>query len=120
MLLTDPALQYWSCVAAIVATAAALALWNRVQGPAPVRVLSRVGLLLAGYLTTTVAILISVNIAYGGLIVSVSDLFADVNPPTVQFGHVCGGGSPRYADSPKTNWCTSRYPEANPASEYAK
>jgi hypothetical protein len=87
MLLTDPALQYWSCVTAIIATIAVLMLWNKVQGPAPVRVLSRVGLLLAGYLTTAVAILVSVNIAYGGLIVSVSDLFADVNPPMGQFMH---------------------------------
>ena len=87
MLLTDPALQYWTCVAAILATIAVLALWNRVQGPAPVKVLSRVGLLLAGYLTTAVAILVSVNIAYGGLIVSMSDLFADVNPPMGQFMH---------------------------------
>ncbi|HWG25134.1 hypothetical protein [Actinospica sp.] len=92
MLLTDPALQYWSCVAAILATVAVLVLWNRVQGPAPVRVLSRTGLLIAGYLTTAVAILVSVNIAYGGLIVSVSDLFADVNPPMGQFMHsACGG-----------------------------
>ena len=92
MLLTDPALQYWSCVAAILATIAALVLWNRVQGPAAVRVLSRTGLLLAGYLTTAMAILVSVNIAYGGLIVSVSDLFADVNPPMGQFMHsACGG-----------------------------
>lgn len=93
MLLTDPALQYWSCVAAIIATFAALALWNRVQGPAAVKVLSRVGLLLGGYLTTAVAILVSVNIAYGGLIVSLSDLFADVNPPMGQYmHHNCGAG----------------------------
>ena len=85
MLLTDPALQYWTCVAAILATVAVLTLWNRVQGPAAVKVLSRVGLLLAGYLSTAVAILVSVNIAYGGLIVSMSDLFADVNPPMGQF-----------------------------------
>jgi hypothetical protein len=85
MLLTDPALQYWTCVAAILATIAVLTLWNRVQGPAFVKVLSRVGLLLVGYLTTAVAILVSVNITYGGLIVSMSDLFADVNPPMGQF-----------------------------------
>jgi hypothetical protein len=111
MLLTDPALQYWSCVAAIIATLAVLMLWNRVQGPKPVRVLSRVGLLLAGYLSTAVAILVSVNIAYGGLIVSVSDLFANVNPPIGQFAHpgACmGDGLPRgvpVADLPPQ--CTS-------------
>ena len=92
MLLTDPALQYWSCVTAIIATVAVLMLWNRVQGPVAVKVVSRVGLLLTGYLTTAVAILVSVNIAYGGLIVSMSDLFADVNPPMGQFMH--HGGCP--------------------------
>ena len=99
MLLTDPALQYWTCVAAILATVAVLALWNRVQGPAAVKVLSRVGLLLAGYLTTAVAILVSVNIAYGGLIVSMSDLFADVNPPMGQFMHHngCKGAAVHHA-----------------------
>jgi hypothetical protein len=96
MLLTDPALQYWSCVAAILATVAALGLWNRVHGPAFAKSLSRFGLLLGGYLTTAVAVLVSVNIAYGGLIVSVSDLFADVNPPMGQFMQhdgACGKGT---------------------------
>ena len=101
MLLTDPALQYWSCVTAILATIAVLMLWNKVQGPAAVRVLSRVGLLLAGYLTTAVAILVSVNIAYGGLIVSVSDLFADVNPPMGQFmHHACKGAAAQHLGPP--------------------
>ena len=95
MLLTDPAVQYWSCVAAILATAAVLTLWNRVHGPKVVKGLSRFGLLLGGYLTTAVAVLVSVNIAYGGLIVSVSDLFADVNPPMGQFmqHNACGKGA---------------------------
>lgn len=93
MLLTDPALQYWSCVVAILATIAVLMLWNKVQGPSVVKGVSRVGLLLGGYVTTAVAVLVSVNIAYGGLIVSVSDLFADVNPPMGQFmHHACGAG----------------------------
>ena len=96
MLLTDPALQYWSCVAAVLATLAVLGLWNRVHGPSFVKGLSRFGLLLGGYLTTAVAVLVSVNIAYGGLIVSVSDLFADVNPPMGQFmqhNSACGKGT---------------------------
>jgi hypothetical protein len=94
MLLTDPALQYWSCVAAVLASGAVLALWNKVHGPIVVKGLSRFGLLLGGYLTTAVAVLVSVNIAYGGLIVSVSDLFADVNPPMGQFAQhsACGSG----------------------------
>ena len=85
MLLTDPAVQYWSCVVAILATAAVLMLWNKVHGPLVVRGLSRLGLLVGGYVATAVAVLVSVNIAYGGLIVSVSDLFADVNPPMGQY-----------------------------------
>ena len=92
MLLTDPAVQYWSCVVAILATAAVLMLWNKVHGPLVVRGLSRLGLLIGGYAATAVAVLVSVNIAYGGLIVSVSDLFADVNPPMGQFVNHGGCG----------------------------
>jgi hypothetical protein len=97
MLLTDPAVQYWSCVIAILTTLAVLLLWNRVRGPRAVKGLARLGLLVGGYLATAVAVLVSVNIAYGGLIVSVSDLFADLNPPMGQFGHhmhgPCGLGT---------------------------
>ncbi len=97
MLLTDPAVQYWSCVIAILTTLAVLLLWNRVRGPRAVKGLARIGLLVGGYLATAVAVLVSVNIAYGGLIVSVSDLFADLNPPMGQFGHhmhgPCGFGA---------------------------
>jgi hypothetical protein len=99
MLLTDPAVQYWTCVVAILTTVAVLMLWNKVRGPLVVKGLSRVGLLIGGYTATAVAVLVSVNIAYGGLIVSVSDLFANVNPPMGQFayhggcgGHGHGGG----------------------------
>ena len=87
MLLTDPAVQYWSCVIAALATLAVLMLWNRVRGPRAVKGLSRLGLLAGGYFATAVAVLVSVNIAYGGLIVSVNDLFADLNPPMGHFGH---------------------------------
>jgi hypothetical protein len=94
MLLTDPAVQYWTCVVAILTTFAVLMLWNKVRGPLVVRGLSRFGLLIGGYTATAVAVLVSVNIAYGGLIVSVSDLFANVNPPMGQFANHggCGGG----------------------------
>lgn len=94
MLLTDPAVQYWSCVVAVLATAAVLMLWNRVRGPRAVRLLSRFGLLLGGYVATTVAVLVSVNIAYGGLVVSVDDLFADINPPLGQYMHHHGTCDP--------------------------
>lgn len=46
------------------------------------RPLSRFALLLGGCLTAAVAVPVSVNIAYGGLTVSVDDLFANLNPPT--------------------------------------
>lgn len=88
MLLTSTALQLSTIAIAILATIAVLLLWNRVRGPRAVRGLSRVALLCGGYAATAVAVLISVNIAYGGLIVSVSDLFSNLNPPQgTHFGH---------------------------------
>lgn len=86
MRLTSPATQYLSIVVAVLATVAVLLLWNRVRGPRAVRYSARFGLLLAGYAATAVAVLVSVNIAYGGLIVSVDDLFANLNPP-VNYHH---------------------------------
>jgi len=94
MRLTDPAVQYWSCVAAALATLAVLMLWNRVRGPLIVKGLSRFGLLLGGYAATAVAVLVSVNIAYGGLVVSLDDLFADINPPMHYTHHKrCAAGA---------------------------
>lgn len=90
MLLTSTTLQVLTIALAVLATIAALLLWNRVRGPRAVRAASRAGLLLGGYAATAVAVLISVNIAYGGLIVSWSDLFSDVNPPTMT--HTQHGG----------------------------
>ena len=88
MLLTSTSLQIATIVVAVLATIAVLLLWNRVRGPRPVRVFSRVALLTGGYAATAVAVLISVNIAYGGLIVSFSDLFSNLNPPQgTHFGH---------------------------------
>ena len=92
MLLTSTSLQILTVVLAVLATAAALLLWNRVRGPKAVRVASRVALLLGGYAATAVAVLISVNIAYGGLIVSWSDLFSNLNPPMVPHMHHSGKG----------------------------
>jgi len=86
MRLTSPATQYLSIVVAVLATVAVLVLWNRVRGPRAVRLLSRCGLLLGGYAATAVTVMVSVNIAYGGLIVSVDDLFANLNPP-MNYGH---------------------------------
>lgn len=133
MLLTDPAIQYWSCVVAVLATLAVLMLWNRVRGPRAVRLLSRAGLLLGGYLATAVAVLVSVNIAYGGLVVSVSDLFADINPPMgAHHHHACApapgapaasaapaGAVGAAAAAPADPWsrpCPQSSPESNPQS----
>ena len=79
MQLTSSTLQFTTIGVAVLVSCAALLLWNRVRGPRPVRALSRVGLLAGSYAATALAVLISVNIAYGGLIVSVSDLFSDPN-----------------------------------------
>jgi hypothetical protein len=87
MRLTSPTLQILTVATAVAATLAVLLLWNRVRGPKTVRVASRLGLLAGSYLATAVAVLVSVNIAYGGLIVSLSDLFSD---PSAPMGH--GGG----------------------------
>jgi hypothetical protein len=87
MRLTGTATQVSTIVIAVLATCAALLLWNRVRGPRPVRVLARAGLLAGSYAATAVAVLISVNIAYGGLIVSVSDLFSDPNATPAGHGH---------------------------------
>lgn len=87
MQLTSPALQITTIAAAVAATLAALLLWNRVRGPRPVRVLCRIILMAGGYAATAAAVLVSVNIAYGGLIVSVDDLFGNLDPPA---GHHLG------------------------------
>ncbi|QMU74886.1 hypothetical protein GXW83_02995 [Streptacidiphilus sp. PB12-B1b] len=86
MQLTGTATQVWTVALAVLATCAALLLWNRVRGPRPVRVLARAGLLVGSYAATALAVLISVNIAYGGLIVSVSDLFSDPNAVPMHHG----------------------------------
>jgi hypothetical protein len=98
MQLTGTTTQVWTVALAILATCAALLLWNRVRGPRAVRLLSRFGLLLGSYAATALAVLISVNIAYGGLIVSVSDLFSDPNAAPVHHGrHLRGHQGPGVA-----------------------
>jgi hypothetical protein len=79
--LTGSTFQWLTICAAIVVTIAVIVLWNRIRGPRPVKLAGRVGLLTAGYLTAAVAILVSINISYGGLIASWGDLFANLNPP---------------------------------------
>ncbi|QMU67426.1 hypothetical protein [Streptacidiphilus sp. P02-A3a] len=88
MQLTSGTLQFTTIAVAVLVTCGAVLLWNRVRGPRPLRALARVGLLAGSYAATALAVLISVNIAYGGLIVSVSDLFSDPNATPVRHaGH---------------------------------
>lgn len=81
MQLTSPALQITTIAIAVAATLAVLLLWNRLPGPRPVRVGFRIILMAGSHAATAVAVLVSVNIAYGGLIVSMDDLFANLDPP---------------------------------------
>lgn len=84
MQLTSTALQITTIAVAVAATPAVLLLWNRLPGPRPVRVVFRIILMAGSYAATAVAVLVSVNIAYGGLIVSVDDLFGNLDPPVGQ------------------------------------
>jgi hypothetical protein len=79
--LTGHAFQWLTIAIALACTAAIVVLWNKVRGPRPARIAGRVGMLILGYLTTAVAVLVSVNIAYGGLIASWGDLFDNLRPP---------------------------------------
>ncbi len=75
MSLTSPEFRALTIAAALLATTATMLLWNRVVGGSrAVRVTSRLGLLVASYILTAVAVLVSINIAYGGLIASWGDL----------------------------------------------
>lgn len=48
--------------------------WNRIPGPRPIRAAGRLGLMLLGQFLAVTALLVTLNISYGGLIVSWSDL----------------------------------------------
>jgi enterochelin esterase-like enzyme len=64
-------------VAAVLMAVATLALWNRLRGPAPVRVAARGFLVLLGEGIATLALLAWLNVAYGGLFVSWGDLLGN-------------------------------------------
>jgi enterochelin esterase-like enzyme len=70
-------LQILTIVLALVAAAATGFLWNRVRGPRPVRLLSRAAVLVAGEVLASLAILVWLNIANGGLVVSWQDLLGN-------------------------------------------
>jgi hypothetical protein len=80
MSLTGQPFRWLTIGVAIGATIAAVLLWNRVRGPRPIRLASRAALLTTGYVATAVAVLVSVNIAYGGLIASWGDLIDNLTP----------------------------------------
>jgi hypothetical protein len=103
MSLTGTPFQILIIATAILATVGAVLLWNRVRGPRVVRVLSRIGLLLSGYALSAVAVLVSINIAYGGLIATWSDLSDNMSAHGMgqhggrHFGNwhaMCGGKPP--------------------------
>lgn len=88
MSLTSHIFQIIMIVAAVLLTAATLLLWNRVRGPRPVRLLSRAGMLSAGYLLAAMAALVSINIAYGGLISGWGELIDNLGTsPRTTHGH---------------------------------
>jgi hypothetical protein len=106
--LTGSTFQWLTISAAIVVTIVVVVGWNRVRGPRPVKLAGRIGLLAIGYLTTAVAVLVSINIAYGGLIATWGDLFANLNPPSGSWhahdrhghGHRPGPGWPGIFSGP--------------------
>ncbi|MEV5573124.1 hypothetical protein AB0L06_24035 [Spirillospora sp. NPDC052269] len=81
MSLTGQTFQLLTILATAVLTAATLLLWNRVRGPRPVRLLARAGMLTSNYVVAAVAALVSINIAYGGLIAGWGELMDNLAPP---------------------------------------
>src|SRR5581483_6966634 len=60
MSLTGRPFQWLTITIAVLTTAAVLIVWNKVHGPRALRLASRAGLLTACYLTTAVAVLVSI------------------------------------------------------------
>ena len=74
---TSGSLQITTIVLAVLAALATGLLWNRLRGPRSVRLLQRAGLLVFGEVMAAMAILVWVNIANGGLVVSWQDLLGN-------------------------------------------
>ena len=72
-------LQLLTIVLAVAAAAATGLLWNRLRGPRPVRVVARATLLVLGQGLASLAILVWLNIANGGLVVSWQDLLGAID-----------------------------------------
>ena len=101
-------LQILTVVLALVAAAATALLWNRVRGPRPVRLLTRAAVLVVGEALASLAILVWLNIANGGLVVSWQDLLGNQSTrggvfagQAGQSAHYGGAALPaRYAAAP--------------------
>ena len=63
--------------AAVLVAVLTLVLWNRVPGPRPVKIGTRLFMVLFGEAMATLALLGWLNVAYGGLFVSWSDLLGN-------------------------------------------
>jgi enterochelin esterase-like enzyme len=74
----------------VLAAVVTLVLWNRIPGPRPVRYAARGVLVLTGEALATLALLVSLNISYGGLVVSWSDLLGDQSTKGAQFSGQAG------------------------------
>lgn len=81
MSLTGTAFQLVTAGVTVALAIIVVLAWNRMRGPKPVRMASRVTLLLVAYATAAIAVLVSVNIGYGDLIGSWSELFNNVQAP---------------------------------------
>jgi enterochelin esterase-like enzyme len=71
----------------ILVAVATFLLWNRIPGPRAVRVAGRSVLLVVGEFLGIVALLVTLNISYGGLVVSWGDLMGD---QSVDGAHMTG------------------------------
>jgi len=94
--LTSSSFQILMIVATLVVTVGTCLLWNRVRGPRPIRWLSRFGLLGTSYALAAVAALVSINIAYGGLISGWAELWDNLKSTggtSTQAGGITGGMS---------------------------
>jgi hypothetical protein len=69
--------QLLTIALAFVLALATLLLWNRLRGPRALRLAARVALLVGGQLAATAAVLVWINIASGGLIVTWQDLLGN-------------------------------------------
>ncbi len=92
MSLTSTGFQWTMIIATVAVSIATLLLWNRIRGPRAVRLLARSGLLGSSYVLAAVAALVSINIAYGGLISGWAELFDNLGsaPSTAHHGRHSG------------------------------